>query len=176
MKAQVARPGLQHADEADLPAEEAWIAGQLLHRRRRGTKQQGIELALLAAGKLAQRGRQGEGEKEVWHRQQQVLLARQPGLSRGLLTGRTVTILARVVAVTCRGTSRTGVDLPAECLGATSFNCSQRCAMTREHALAVACPIGRSIPAEDLTERAPDRPAVNCSSASVACTSALRVR
>src|SRR6266498_1940343 len=130
----------------------------------------------MAVGQLAQGGRECEGDQEIGCRQQQILLPLEPGLGRRVLASRTVAILARVVAVADGGTARTAVDVPAHRFGATAFNRSHHRVMTGEHALAVACPIVGSIPAEDLTERAHDRPAVRWSNASVACTSALRVR
>jgi hypothetical protein len=50
MKSQVAGPGLQHAQETDLPANEAGVSRQLLQRRRRSLKQQVVHLALMTPG------------------------------------------------------------------------------------------------------------------------------
>jgi hypothetical protein len=48
VKAQVAGPGLQHANHADLPAQEARVVCQLLERGGRGAKQECVNRARLA--------------------------------------------------------------------------------------------------------------------------------
>jgi hypothetical protein len=58
--AQVARPGLQDAQHANLPAQEARILGELLERCGRRTKQQGIDRLRVRAGDGTQFGGQGE--------------------------------------------------------------------------------------------------------------------
>src|SRR5439155_21473032 len=97
--ADLARPGLQHAEHAKLATQEARVQGQLLQSRSRGSKQQVVHGRLVAVGDVAQFGGQGEGDQEVRDWQQQLLLPRQPGLGGVLLASRTVASAARVIAV-----------------------------------------------------------------------------
>src|SRR3954447_5918028 len=99
--AQVARPGLQHAEHANLPTQKAWILGELLQSSGGGAKQQRVDRAWVLAGKRAQTSGQREGDQKVWHWQQYVLLVGQPGLAGILLTGRAVAIAAGMVAIAC---------------------------------------------------------------------------
>jgi hypothetical protein len=65
--AQIARPGLQDAEQAHLRAQKASVVGQLHQRGGRGAKEQIVERALVAIGDITQLGRQREGDQEVGH-------------------------------------------------------------------------------------------------------------
>jgi hypothetical protein len=176
MKAQVARPGLQDPQQADLTAKEARVACQLLERGGRGLKEQGVESALVRAGQLAQRWRQREGDQEVGHQQQQFLLPREPGLGGVVLAGRAVAVAVGMVTVALGTAGRADVELAAKCLGATVLNRLHRRQLARQHPLAKLGSVGWPIATEDLAERNHGMPTINRSSASLASSSALRVR
>jgi hypothetical protein len=67
--AHLARPGLQDAQHANLPAQEARILGELLERRCGRAKQQGIDRLRLLSSERTQLGGQREGNQEVGHGQ-----------------------------------------------------------------------------------------------------------
>lgn len=50
---QIARPGMQHTDQTNLPAHQAWIFGQALSSLSRSLEEQVVDQFLVAAGKLA---------------------------------------------------------------------------------------------------------------------------
>ena len=53
MVTQIARPGLEYAQHAELPANKARIGSQLLQRRSRGAKEQAVDLSLVAVRQCA---------------------------------------------------------------------------------------------------------------------------
>src|SRR6266508_1151827 len=99
MVTQIARPGLEYAQHAELPANKARIGGQLLQRRGRGAKEQGVDLPLMAVRQRAQLGWEREGYQKIRYRQQTIVLRGQPAFGSVMLTGRAVTIAAGVIAV-----------------------------------------------------------------------------
>ena len=122
MVSQVAGPGLQHTQEANLTTDKARVVGQFLQSGCRGLKQQVIEQALLLAGQGAQSLRQGESDHKVRDGQQQGLLFLQPLLPRFVLALGTVAVFAGVVAVAGLGALITGVHVAAQGLGPALFN------------------------------------------------------
>src|SRR5829696_6622288 len=84
---------------ANLPAQEAWVVGQLLERNCRRTEQQGIERLRLLSGDSTERRWQGEGHQEVGNRQQQGVLLGEPFLGGLVLTGRAMAVTTGVVAI-----------------------------------------------------------------------------
>jgi hypothetical protein len=84
MVVQVACPGLQDAQHANLPTEKARILGKLLQSCGGGVKEQRIDLLRVCAGDGTQFGGQREGDQEVRNRQEQRVLLGEPGLG-GLL-------------------------------------------------------------------------------------------
>ena len=104
---------MQDADRAELPADEAGI-GPTPRGGCGSSKQQVVDQARVLLGDAAQCGGRREGEQEVGCGQQQVLLFPQPALGSGVLALGTVTVAARVVAVTRFVTSRTVIDMAAQ--------------------------------------------------------------
>ncbi len=47
--AQVTGPGLEHAEQADLPTKEAGISGKLLEGGRRGAEEDSVQPTLVLA-------------------------------------------------------------------------------------------------------------------------------
>src|SRR6266545_5288449 len=88
----------------------------------------------------------------------------------------TMAVAARVVTVAGGRAGRTGIDMAAERGGAPGFNRRQRRTVTGQHPVAILRPIGQAILAEDVAKRGHGSPAVRRSNASMACTSAVRVR
>src|SRR6266487_1118148 len=65
MVTQVARPGLQDAQHANLPTQKAWVLGELLQRRSRCMKEQGIDRLRLVSSECAELRWQREGDQKV---------------------------------------------------------------------------------------------------------------
>lgn len=176
MLAQITGPGLQHADHADLAANEAWVACAVLEGGGRGPKKERIDLLLMALGNFSQFGWYGKGDHEIGYGEQEILLPRLPGLGRVLFAARTVAIAAGVVPVAHGRAGRAGVALPAQHRSTTGFDCRHRRKMTGQHPVRALLAVGWPRAPEDRAERGHGRPAVICSSAAPAWTSALRVR
>ena len=70
-----------------------------------------------------------------------------------MLAARTVTVVARVIAVTFLATVRTAVDVTTQGLGATRLDGTHGLVMAGRHPLAVLLPIGWPVLAEDLGQR-----------------------
>jgi len=122
VKAQIPRPGLQHAQHPNLPAEEAWVLRELLQSRGGGTKEQRVDRACVLARHRPQTRGEREGDQKVRYWEQQVLLPRQPGLGSLVLAPRTMAVPTGVVAIAGRHTRRTGIDMAAKRLGSARFN------------------------------------------------------
>jgi len=152
MVAQVASPGVQHANHADSPAHEAWIPGQLLGRRSTGAEDQIVDGFLIPPRNLPQPLRQGEGQQEVGNRKPQLLLPVQPSLRFFSLALGTMPVLARVVAVLLPLTMRAKIHVPTQHIGPAAFNIPHRPAVAGQHTRSVFLPVGWSLAAEDLRQ------------------------
>lgn len=150
VKREVAAPGVQDAEHADLSAEEARILRQELGGSCGGAEEQVIDQGLMAACQRAQSSRDGEGEHEVGHAQEQVLLSLEPLLSLLVLAFGTVAVAAGMVAVADQVALGTGVELSAESLGAAGLNCVHSPAVRREQPVGVLLAIGGAVTAEDV--------------------------
>src|SRR5215213_311482 len=174
--AHVARPGLQHADQANLRAQKARIAGQLPQCAGRGAEEQVVEEALVAVGDITQLAGQCEGDQEVGHWQQQLLLASEPALGSVVLAGRAVAVAAGVVAVARGATGRAAVEVAAQGFGTALLNRAQGSLLAGQHLFAVLRAVGCTILTHNLAKRDHGRPAVKRSSAVAAVCSACWVR
>ncbi|MDZ7362283.1 MAG: hypothetical protein ONB46_16420 [candidate division KSB1 bacterium] len=119
---QIARPGLQHAEEAGLAADEFRIARQFLQGRRRSLKEKAVEERLVAARHGIECIRQREGEHKVRHRQQQGALHLEPFIGLVVATFWTMPILAGVITVAIFLARFAEKDLAAEFFGAAGNN------------------------------------------------------
>jgi hypothetical protein len=122
MIGQVASPGVQDTDQAELSADKTGLLSQKLRRSGGSTEEQIIEKSLVTASEWAQGGGDGEGEHEIRDRQQEILLFLQPFLGLVVLTFWTVAIAAGVVAVLGLVALRAGIGLPTQGGGAALLN------------------------------------------------------
>ena len=148
----------------------------MLQRSCRSPEEERIDAALVLTGNLTQRSRQRKGHQKVGPGQQQVLLLREPGLRGILLTGGTVPIATRVIAVARRGTREAGEDMAAQGFRATLLNRDHGGPMAREHPGAELLAIGGPIASEDVGNGYPMTCSITRLMASVARSSARRVR
>jgi len=120
--AELAGPGMQYSDQAQLSADEPWVLSQLLEGGSGSAEEQIVDCFLIAPGNRAQLGRQGESYQEVMSGQEQVLLLSQPLIGLLILALGTVAVLAGVVTVALRLALLTEIELAAATLGAAAFN------------------------------------------------------
>src|SRR5258708_28995118 len=83
-----AAPGMEDTEEATpFGADELRVGGQGLDRGAGRLEHRGISDPLVLAHEVAEPGRDGEGEQEVWARQQAIELVLAPGIGLVLLAG-----------------------------------------------------------------------------------------
>ena len=152
MVGQVASPGMQDADQAELSADNTRILGQLLCCRCRGLKEQIIEKGLVRAGERAQCGGDGEGEHEVRDRQQKILLFFQPFLGFVVLALGAMTVAAGVVAVLGLVALRAGIGLSTQGRCAALLDGAHNLPVAGEQALGILLAIGGTELAEDVSQ------------------------
>jgi len=162
MIGEIAAPGVQNAEHADLSTEEARILRQELGGSCGGTEEQIIEQGLMAACQGTQGSRDGEGEHEVGDAQEQVLLSLKPLLGLLVLAFGAVAVAAGMVAVADLVALGTGVELSAESLGAAGLNRMHSPAVRREQLVGVLLAIGRAVAAEDVGQLYSHRPSRTC--------------
>ncbi len=152
MVGQVASPGMQDTDQAELSADKTGILSQKLCRSCRSTKEQVIDKRLMTASEWAQGGGDGEGEHEVRDWQQEILLFLQPILGFVVLAFWTVAIAAGVVAVLGLVALWAGEDLPTQGRGAALLNGAHGPSVAGEQAIGVFLAVGRAVLAEDVCQ------------------------
>jgi len=176
MVAQVACPGLQDAQHANLPTHKARILGKLLQSCGGGAKEQRIDRLRVCSSDGTQFGGQREGDQEVGNRQEQRVLRGEPGLGSVLLAGWTMPVATGVIAVAGELTGRAAVDMAAKRLGSARFDRLHRPQLALGQRTAKAGAIGRSIAAEDRAKRSHRMPAESVSSTPLASSCAFWVR
>ena len=119
---EILSPGVEHRDQADLGAEMLWIGGDDAQRLGRRREQDGVDGVLVVEGDLGDRGRQGEDEVEVGHRQQLGLAIGQPLGGSQPLTLRTVPVAAGIVGDADLAAVRTLLDMAAQSRRAAGFD------------------------------------------------------
>jgi len=149
---QVAPPGVQNPHQADLTANETQVFCQALRGRRGNPKEQIVEQALVAAHDSVQRRRQGEGQHEIGHRQEQILLCFPPFLGLVILAFRAVTIATGMVTVLHLAAFRAGIDLPAQGFGTALFDSAHRLPVARQDLIGELPAIGRTVLAKDIRQ------------------------
>jgi len=161
MVGQVATPGVQHTQHAELAANPAWLLCQLLCCCGRGFEEQitlapapsaGVEQALVRASDFMKARGQGEGEQEVRDPQEQILLLLQPALAILILAFGAMAIAAGMITVLQLLTVRATIDLPAQGLRTTLFNCPHHFEVGGRHEAGVLLAIGRTILAKDICQ------------------------
>ena len=149
---EIARPGMQNAYHADLPAHVTRVLRQLLRGCGRGLKQNVIEQLLVTAGQAAQFFRQGESQHEVWHRQQQITLQIKPCFGAFLLAFGTVPIAARVIRILRLPATGTSIDLTAQRFGTAMLDGSHRLTMAGQETLRILLTIRRAVLTKDICQ------------------------
>src|SRR5215207_1383825 len=92
--AQVLPPRVQHGGDPNLPAEAP--AAELQQRGARAGKKQPVKRRAILADQRVERMRQREDHMKIRHRQQVLLLAREPRLREVALAARAMPVAATV--------------------------------------------------------------------------------
>jgi len=154
MKDQRARPGVQHAQHAQLGAEPAGIAGQILQGLGAGREEQVQGDLRMGADKMPQAFRHRKGHQEVRHRQEQPRpLADQPVVGVGLSALRTMPVVAGMIAVVRARAVRTLEKLAAQSRRAARQDLVQDLPLPRGHGGTEASPVIRRQAPEQLMNR-----------------------
>jgi len=141
---------MQHADQANLPADETRVTRQQLSGFGRGAEERIVHDLLMAARERSEFAGQGEGEHAVRHGQLQVELSFEPALGVVVLALGTMAVATRVVEVLGFAAVGTGIDVPAQRRGAALLNRPHHLCVAGRHCVAKLGAIRRSILAEDL--------------------------
>ena len=155
--AQLLGPSVQHGEHGDGAADVTRITGELDDRRSAGLHQHAIAVALIGPQHRAQFGRHGDGDVEVWHRQQFRLTTFEPRLGLcGVALG--ATAVAAGMVGEHLGVARLAVpDLAAESRGAAVENVLDGTPMRRQQRRAVSREVIRREAAEHLGDLDHDR-------------------
>jgi len=113
-------------------------------------EQEIVNQLLVAAGELAQGVGQGEGHQKMSDRQEQFLLASQPGGGIVIAALGAVAVLTGVVAVAELVAGGAVIDLPTQSFGAAVFNGLHHAPVRGKQALLELCSVGRSMETEDI--------------------------
>jgi len=149
---QVAPPGMQDAQHADLASHEAWISSQFLGGCCGSLEEHIVDQALMAASDFIETRRNRESQEEVGHRQQHVLLLLQPLLAILVLAFGAAAVATGVIAVAHLLALRTDVDLPSQSRCPTAFNGPHRLEMGSGYAPRILLAIGLSVAAENVRQ------------------------
>jgi hypothetical protein len=115
-------PCVQDCNHPDPCADEPRIHGELAQSCRRGSKEDIVELLLVAGNDVTQLLRQSESHHEVSHGEEQRLLCVEPLPGLIVLTLGAVPVLAGVIAVAILIACVAAVDLSSESFGAALFD------------------------------------------------------
>ena len=148
MIAQVARPGLEHGDQADLGAEVFVVAGDLAQGSGALPQQHGVEVLLVGADDLAQLSRHGEGDQVIGDGQQLAALTFEPLGGIGMAALGTGAVIAGVIGIVLLA-AVAPVELTAQCGGAAGENGGDGAPVRRQQARAILPLIRRPVPAQD---------------------------
>ena len=110
-----------------------------------------VEGLLVRARKNSEGIREGKGDHEMRHRQEQSLLVFQPRLGLVILALRTVPILAGVVAVMVLLTRLTGQEVATESFSAARLNVLHGPQMRGRHPVAKLRAVLGAVDAEDVS-------------------------
>lgn len=139
------RPGMQHAEHAQLGAQSLGIARQILQRPGGDGKEQIQGDLQMPTQEPPQFFRDSEGHQEVRSGQQQArLLTLQPGVRVGLTALRTVPVIAGMIAVIKTRAVRTLIQVAAQHRGAAGQELVKHLPLPHRHGRAESIQIIRS--------------------------------
>lgn len=129
VKAQIARPGVKDARDAEQSAEPLWIETER-DERFAGRGEHGVEDdATIELREGAKLGRQSEDDVEVAGWEQTGAARADPARLRERLTFRAMTIATRVVARALVTAARADVEVSAELGGPAALDVAERCVL-----------------------------------------------
>ena len=143
-------PGMEHAEEADLGAEVAGIAGDLQQGFGAGVKQQVVDQPFVLQGQRSEFPRQGEDDMDVAGGQQFPFPRLEPAQAGVALTLGAVPVAARVVRDGGMSAVRALIAMPAQRGGAAARDGQQHLFVLAVDPLATALNEGLSCTANDV--------------------------
>ena len=137
-----AGPGVEHGEDAGRPPDPGVIAGEGLDHGG-GFAEGGIDDLRMGLGDDPEGRRQGEGEEVVITGEEPGARAREPVLGAVLLTGGTMAVATRVVAVFQRATGVTAIEEAAEGWGVEEHPNSRSAEQANSPTGSLCSPLGR---------------------------------
>jgi hypothetical protein len=151
MVAQVAGPGVQHANHAEAAAHAPGVPRQCLQGLRCAPKQDVVDHLLVAACQRSQLLGSREGDHDVRDRHQHTLLTCQPLLGLIIWTRGTVPVFTRVVAVVRGLAGLAPIELAAKTLCAARLEVLHDPQRRGRHPVATWSPVLGAMQAEDVS-------------------------
>src|SRR5665213_1618461 len=154
---QLLRPGMQHGEHGDSAANVTRIAREFDDRRGAGLHQHGVAVALMGAQHLAQFGRNGDDDVEVWNRQHLRLTAFEPLSRLGGVALRTTAVAAGMIGEHLGAARLAAPDLTAERRGTAVDDVLNGAPVRWQHQRAVSREVIRREAAEHVSDLDHDR-------------------
>ena len=148
MITQVARPGLEQGQEADLGSEIFVVASDIPQGAGAFLQEQRIKVLLVGPDHLPELGRDGEGDQVIGHGQQFASLAVEPLGGIGVAALGTGAVIAGVIGIVLLAAVAL-VELPAQGGGAAGQNGGDGAPMRGQEARAKLLLIRRPVPAQN---------------------------
>jgi len=145
---QIARPSLEHGQEADVGTEILVVAGDVPQSAGAFSQEQRVETLLVGADHLPELGRHGEGDQVISHGQQLTSLAVAPLGGIGVTALGTGPVVAGVIGIVLLA-AVAAVELPAQGGGAAGQKGGDGAPMRGQEARAIFPLIRRPVPAQD---------------------------
>jgi hypothetical protein len=149
---EVARPGMEHRQDAEFGADPLRIIGEVLEGRCGFAQEQIVDFALVGACEGAQLGGKGKGDEVVGAGHESIAQAFKPDLRGSIVTLRAVSVAARVIGIVEAITGVADEQGAAESRGPTVHDVRHRPSVGGQHAVAIGPPVGLSGAAEDLRQ------------------------
>lgn len=148
----IARPGMEHRQDAELGADPLRIVGEVLEGRCGFAQEQVVDGALVGACEVTQLGGEGEGDEVVGAGQESAAQALEPELRGAIVTLRAVSVAARVIGVVEAITGVADEQGAAESRGPAVDDVRHCPFVGGQHAVAIGLPVDLPSAAEDLRQ------------------------
>lgn len=145
---ELAGPGVEDAQEAELGAEQPGLGGHILERLGGFAEKDVVGLRLMGAEGRAEFLGNGERDQEVGHREEPGALGIAPRGRFGFATPRAGPVVAGMKDTHLPAAGTAGEELSAQGGGAAAQNCRNRRAMGRQDPITMERGIGRPMALE----------------------------
>lgn len=152
MVGEIARPGVEHRQDAEFGADPLWIVGEELEGGCGLAQEQVVNGALVGACERAELGGEGEGNEVVGAGQESTAQALEPELRGAIVTLRAVSVAARVIGVVEAVTGVADEQGTAESRSAAVDDVRHGPFVGGQQAVAMGLPVDLPGTAEDLRQ------------------------